>query len=365
MLYWCIAPDYELCKVQYDLLLGVFPPDLIKKAKNTKPYKIELWDGTIIDFKTGEKPERLVGNKLFGTWIDEWARCKYTIWHNLRPCLSDYRGWCVGTSTPLGEDHWFDMWTLGDPANPNKDPEMLSLHFLTSDNPAIDPLEIAAARRQMTPEDFAINYEADFGTFVGKIYRTFQKRKHVVRLADIPAAKDRKYVWASADFGDTDALCVLVYILDFNNNVWVVDEYYSSQITFESSDPAQSTAIRKMTRLEKKWGIQEWYGDPAGKSFLRMMRAAGLNGVRKAKNDLWGGIVVCRTLLHNYRIFVVDECEQLIRQLNSYRKTDPKATKPDKDQEDHAVDSFRYGITAMFGTDVSRVIELRPGQRAA
>lgn len=361
--YYCIAPDYSLCQVQHDMLIAVFPENLIDKQKSraTAPQKIVLKDKTMILFKSAERPEKLVAVGLFGLWVDEWSRCKAAFWQNIRPALSDFQGWCIGTSTPQGEDHWHDMWQLGNPENPDRDPQYASFWFESADNPGIDPGEIEAARRQLTPEDFAINYMADFGAFVGKIYGAFTRAKHVVSPDDIPPVRDRQLVLAALDFGDTDALSCHVYILDFEDRLWAVDEYYKTQMLFQSDDPEQDTVIKKLRELKAKWNISEWYCDPSGASFIRMMKAAKLGDVMKAKNEIWPGIVVCRTIIHNDWLRVSSVCKELIRQLNSYRKTDRYARNPDSNQDDHAVDDFRYAVTGVFGTDIAKIVVAKEG----
>jgi len=159
--------------------------------------------GIRIDFRSGDRPERLVSHGYNGLWAEESARLKASVWtDNLRPALSDKNGWAIFTTTPLGKNwFWEHVWCKGDPAaaaelarlrscEPEEilDPEFVCVSWTTADNDALPHLaeEMQVAKRQMSDALWRRNYLASFDAFEGQLFdletRQFQKWKRGTRL---------------------------------------------------------------------------------------------------------------------------------------------------------------------------------------
>jgi hypothetical protein len=143
----------------------------VKKASEAD-MKIYLTNGTVIECKSADNPESLLGEGLNGMVIDEAARIKDSIWHEyLRPTLSDKQGWLLAISTPKGMNWFYQGYMNGQ--KHIEDTE--SWNFTTQDNPYIKPEEIALAKTTMPQRAFEQEYLGIFLGNVGGVFRSIQQ----------------------------------------------------------------------------------------------------------------------------------------------------------------------------------------------
>jgi hypothetical protein len=125
-----------------------------------------------------EKISRVRGKKYFKAYLDEIAYFTQKmsfIWRAIRPTLSDYRGGAVLATTPNGKgtpayDFYLDI--LGK--------KNWSYHYWkTSDNPFIDRQEIEDAKQELDEKSFLQEYEAEWQSFEGVVYYSFDDGLHV------------------------------------------------------------------------------------------------------------------------------------------------------------------------------------------
>jgi tRNA isopentenyl-2-thiomethyl-A-37 hydroxylase MiaE len=169
--YWIVAPNYSLTeKVFREVLKDLTFTRLkawVKKASEAD-MKIYLTNNTIIECKSADNPESLLGEGLNGMVIDEAARIKDSIWHEyLRPTLSDKQGWLLAISTPKGQNWFYQGFVNGQ----KKVEETESWNFTTADNPYIKPEEIALAKTTMPERAFQQEYLGVFLGSVGGVFR--------------------------------------------------------------------------------------------------------------------------------------------------------------------------------------------------
>lgn len=112
--------------------------------------------------------DRMRGIYLDGVAPDEYGDQDPRTWTEvLRPALSDRKGWAAFIGTPKGDNHFKQLWDDAR-ANPN---EWFSEMFRASQTGILDPEELSSARRQMTAEQYATEYECSFeGSVVGSFY---------------------------------------------------------------------------------------------------------------------------------------------------------------------------------------------------
>lgn len=116
---WIVAPYYDLTQRVWMPLVkyarGKFNP-VIKTIHDTKGfYKIVTKYNTVIEAKSGNHPERLVGVELDKIIIDEVAKLKKKAWfESLRPTLIGTKNKRVGKAifigTPKGKNWFYDLW---------------------------------------------------------------------------------------------------------------------------------------------------------------------------------------------------------------------------------------------------------------
>ena len=110
-------------------------------------------------FLSTDNPDSILGFGFHGLVLDEAARIPFEVWtRNIRPTLSDHRGWCLQISTPLGRNWFFDEWTRGR----SGDPEHGSWTFPSHTNPHFPPDEWRLAKQTLPEDVFRQEYEAEF-----------------------------------------------------------------------------------------------------------------------------------------------------------------------------------------------------------
>jgi hypothetical protein len=152
-----IAPIYRQAEIGYDLLTRMLPYEYAKT--NDTELKIELMNGSVIDFKSGEHPESLEGFAVDRFVLDEAAKMRQEVWDSHRTTLTATlgKGWII--STPLGRNWFYDMYLRG---QDTLDKDFKSFRFVTEDNPYVTKEEIETARRTMPQDAFRQYYLAEF-----------------------------------------------------------------------------------------------------------------------------------------------------------------------------------------------------------
>lgn len=103
--YWWVAPIRDQAKIAYRRILNASPKGMIKK--NESELYIEFPNGARIYFKSGEKPDNLYGEDVYGAVLDEASRCRYDSWIALRSTLTATRGQVRLIANVIGKNNWF------------------------------------------------------------------------------------------------------------------------------------------------------------------------------------------------------------------------------------------------------------------
>lgn len=158
---WYVAPTYQQAKDIMWATLKVLAAPVAKQIKE-KELTIIMPNDRMIVLKGSDREETLRGISLSYVVLDEYADMKAHVFDViLSPALSDCRGGTLFIGTPKGKNHFFDLWCEADTEDMD---DWEPFHFCSIDNPMIDPAEIESARRRMTAEGFAQEYEAKFSS---------------------------------------------------------------------------------------------------------------------------------------------------------------------------------------------------------
>lgn len=351
--YWVVSPDYPLGKVATRELFEVIPAAHRKRwLQSTR----ELWlhPNVLIEFKSGENPERLVGVKLHGAWIDEVARCRRAVWVYVRQRLTDYQGWCLFSTTPLGRNWYFEeIYRRGDPNDNLYDSNYFNVHCKTLDNPHIPGDEVEQARKQLPPKYFKRDYEASLDAFQGQVYDDFDRHTHLIPSGSPPPAFER--VEAGADFGFTNPATLIVGGITHDGDILVLDEIYQSGLL-----PAEF--IERIQEKARAWNIRTIHADPEDPSYINQINAAGITTL-PAHNDVLAGIRQVASLLHakdasgNPKLRISNRCKNLLSEIATYRWKEDRegrsVDRPAPNQDDHACDALRYLIVGALSRQES------------
>jgi hypothetical protein len=179
---WYIAPTFQQAR---DIMWNVLVELSLEVAKtvNISTSTITLVNGRSITLKGSDRPDTMRGVGLAYVVIDEYADMKPNVWEEiLRPALADVKGGALFIGTPKGRNHFWELYKKG----VINDPEWKSWHFVSTDNPFLDPLEVAAAKESMSSAAYRQEFEASFEQGGADLF----KREWVLYETDEPKDGD-------------------------------------------------------------------------------------------------------------------------------------------------------------------------------
>lgn len=364
--YWVIGETFDLLKEAMRALLDSIPAGLLEHS-DVSDNAIWLKPDILIEFKSGQHPERLVAVGLNGMWIDEGARLSSQAWSAyLYSRLADKNGWMQCSTTPLGQDWTYEAIEL--PAK-RGEPGFSFHKWNTSDNNRVPALmkRVELARRLLPPAYFKREYEADREAFVGQIYEFDE-----ATMTHDAVPTNVKFVQfvGCQDWGFTAPGAHIVLGITSNDHrqahVWALDEIY------DSSQYVEEWWVPEVKKRQRKYGRYETVGDPAEPDNIQRFRDAGISCVRHRNNfsgsnydeharNIRAGIRHFATLVHQGRFHVIKRrpgakeggCPNLIEEMKHYHwdqhKTGPFGgsliERPAPNQKEHAATAARYGVT--------------------
>ena len=189
--------------------------------------------------------------------------------------------------------------------------------------------------------------EGDWDAYEDSAFPEFSKITHVVEPFEIPKGW---YKFRSADWGYSSPACVLWFAVDYNNNLWIYRELYTSKVT------ADNFAYKVLVLEDGEYihyGVLDastWAkrGD-IGPSIAETMIQSGCRwrpSDRTPKSRISGKLEIHKRLKINNKepgIRVFKNCNNLIRTLSTLPTDDKNPEDVDTNAEDHAYDALRYG----------------------
>ena len=131
--------------------------------------QIKLVNGATIALKGADRPETMRGVSLKFLVMDEYADMKPEVWEQiLRPALADQKGNALFIGTPMGRNHFYDLYTY---ACVSEDDTFKGYHFTSYDNPLLDPDEIKAAQKSMSAFSFRQEFMASFEAHGSELFK--------------------------------------------------------------------------------------------------------------------------------------------------------------------------------------------------
>lgn len=131
--------------------------------------QLTLVNGATISLKGADRPETMRGVSLKFLVMDEYGDMKPEVFEQiLRPALADQKGNALFIGTPLGRNHFYDLYKQG---LSGEDPNTKSFHFTSFDNPLLDPDEIEAAKKSMSSFSFRQEFMASFEAAGGALFK--------------------------------------------------------------------------------------------------------------------------------------------------------------------------------------------------
>ena len=162
----------------------------------------------------------------------------------------------------------------------------------------------------------------------------------------MPEGEFQKW-YISCDYGTVNPTSMGLWGLQ--KGVWYrVEEFYfdSRAEQRQMTDEEYASALAKLADGRP---ITEVIIDPSAASFMETLRRRGWR-VRKADNDVLGGIRLTADCLKTGKIVICQGCNDLIREMDAY-VWDLSCASGDrvKKEYDHAMDEMRYFVSTVLG----------------
>jgi len=189
--------------------------------------------------------------------------------------------------------------------------------------------------------------DGDWDAYENSAFPEFNKITHVVEPFEIPRGW---YKFRAADWGYSSPACVLWFAVDYDNNLWIYRELYTSKVTADKFarqvlDLEQSEYIQYGVLDSSTWARR---GD-VGPSIAETMIQQGCRwrpSDRSPRSRISGKLEIHKRLMlkdEQPGIRIFSNCRNLIKTLSALPVDSSNPEDVDTTAEDHAYDALRYG----------------------
>lgn len=304
--------------------------------------RLDLPTGAQVRLYGSDNPDALRGIYLDGLVMDEAADVSPRLFNEiLRPALSDRQGWCVWIGTPKGQNDFFDLWQTA-----RHEPDRyFTLMLRASQTGLVDRDELEDARRMMTPEQYAQEYECSFsaaivGAYYGREMQAAEDEGRITRAVYDPGLE----VHTAWDLGISDHTSIWFY-QQAGFETRMVDYYAANGFGLDHYAKVLQERGYRYGRHHLPHDVEvKELG--TGRSRLETLRGLGIQADVVRKLSVEDGINAVRRILPRCW-FDQDKCEEGIKALRQYRREWDDVRKvfyerPLHDWASHPADSFRY-----------------------
>ena len=343
-----MSPNYSLSQISFDLQRNLIKHfDLEVTKDNAKDKVIEISNGSTVRMGSINQVDSCVGRSYDLIIFDEAALADGKDAFNvaLRPTLDKDNSKAIFISTPRGRNNWFSEFFYR--GFSEEFPEWCSIRATYKDNPRMSQTDIDEARKSMSEAEFRQEYEADFNTYEGQIWK-FNFETQVKDLTQLDTSRMDVFAGLDVGYKDPTAMCVIAYDWD-SEQYYLVDEYFDAERTTEQH-------AAEIQKLIDRWDIDYIYIDSAAQQtrfdFAQNYDISTIN----AKKSVLDGIGHVSGIIENDILFVDQEAKQSLACLDAYQ-WDPNPNlmkeKPKHNMASHMADALRYGLYSFQISNVS------------
>ncbi len=102
---WWVAPVYQQAEIAFSRMKAQVSDPSFFKVNETK-LRLTLPTGSIIEFRSADKPDNLYGDDVYAAVFDEFTRAKEDAWTALRTTLTATNGKCKFIGNIRGKKNW-------------------------------------------------------------------------------------------------------------------------------------------------------------------------------------------------------------------------------------------------------------------
>lgn len=369
---WIVGPNYGLGEKEFRIVYQDFKKMGLLKYCN-KSYNVKQGNmrihfkelNALLEVKSAEQPDSLVGEGLDHVIMSEAAKHKMSTWQMyIEPALSDKLGSADFPSTPEGFNWFKGLFDMGQ-SEGQRFSDYDSWRFPTWTNALnypggfnsscpniIDGIHQFMHKCECNEELVRIfntvsrtywlqEYGAEFTAFEGMIYDEFNETIHVKSFEYQPAWKN----WWTLDFGFTDPFICIDIMIDPSDRVWIWREYV---VTSKSTH--DHGLILKNRTNPPGFHVDAIAADPRGADEIATL--AFMLGAIQAHDVGWVmGIEAVKRQMKVRAdglpgLIIHPSCTETIRQFKALRAKETKEGHNAKigqhDYDDHCPDAIRY-----------------------
>ena len=339
-----LAPFFRQAKaVAWDYIRHYAAP-IPGAAFNEAELRCDLPNGGQVRLYGADNYDSLRGIYLDGAVLDEYADMDPRAWSEvIRPALADRQGWAAFIGTPRGRNSFAKLWT-----DAQGDPEWFGLMLKASETGLIPKAELEDARRAMTPDQYAQEFECSFdaavmGAYYASLIAQAETDKRIAGVPWDPAAK----VTTAWDLGIGDSTAIW-FAQSVGREVHVIDYIESS------GQPLGYYAQAIQARKDQGWVFSDHILPHdaearelgTGKTRVETLRQLGVTARVLQSQSVEDGINAARLLIPRCW-FDKAKCADGLEALRSYRADWDETKKvlsnrPRHDWASHGADGFRY-----------------------
>jgi len=303
---------------------------------------VELPGGARIRIYGADNPDRLRGIYLDGVVLDEFGDMDPTIWTQvIRPALSDRKGWAAFIGTPKGKNTFYKLWQAAE-----DDPDWTRLLLKASATGLVDEAELIDARKMMSDDEYAQEYECSFeaavkGAYYGKEINAAEQAERIISVPYDPrlpvhtgwdlGVADSTVIWfAQVIRGETrfiDCLKGEGVGLD-----WYVKELQARNYVWGTHYLPHDVEVRELGTGKSRKEVLEGLGVTNIQVVPAMPVADGIQSVRMMLPLCWFDKVKCKDGIEALRMYRRDYDE----------KRQEFRPNPLHDWTSHYADAIRY-----------------------
>lgn len=336
-----LAPYLKQAKtVAWDYLLH-YSAGVPGVKANHSELRVDYPNGGQVRLYGADNADGMRGIYLDGVVLDEPADMNPRVWPEIiRPALSDRQGWAAFIGTPKGKNGFYDIREQA-----KSEDDWFFLELKASETGILPQSELDAARKDMTPDQYAQEYECSFeaaiqGAYYAKLLQTAETDKRIGRVPYDPKLQ----VTTAWDLGIGDSTAIW-FVQQTGQEVRIIDYYESSGVgldhyakVLKEKPYAYRDHILPHDAEVKELGT--------GRSRKETLYSLGIKCQIIPAQSVEDGINAARLLIHRCW-FDETKCAKGLEALRQYRvefddKLKAFKNRPLHDWTSHAADAFRY-----------------------
>jgi hypothetical protein len=308
---------------------------------NESELRVDLPGGARLRLYGADNPDRLRGLYLDGVVLDEYAQIHPRLWAEvIRPALADRQGWAIFIGTPMGRNQLHEIYEQA-----KAEPDWLAELFRASETGVIPAAELEAARRAMSEEQYAQEFECSFdaavlGAYYGKLLAAAERDGRIAAVPWEPTLP----VHTAWDLGIGDSTAIW-FCQRAGREVRLIDYYEASGVGLDhyARVLGERAYVYGEHLLPHDAEVKEL---GTGKSRVETLASLGIRPRVLPALKVEDGINAARNLLPQCWFDSV-RCVRGLEALRQYRREwDERLrafkARPLHDWSSHAADAFRY-----------------------